>query len=176
MAKKDALELDTRKEIYRLVSESPGLHYREICRRLDINASVVEYHLKYLLDRDLLMAKREGRYKRFYPVGEIDARDKPIIGLIRQKVVRQILIHVLVNPGCSHKDIGEVVDIALSTLSFHISKLEDADILEKEKKGRSHRYYVRGEEKVADLLIMYQESFGDSLVDSFVDLWSELHP
>jgi len=63
--KNEPLELDTRKRIYDLIDSTPGIHFREISRRLDIPMGVVEYHIHYLMKKDMIIARKEGRYKRY---------------------------------------------------------------------------------------------------------------
>lgn len=171
-----ALELESRRQLFELIQNNPGMHFREICRRVDMSPSVVDYHLRYMEVREIIVVKKEGRYSRYYPYEGMDVRDKPIMGLIQNPVLRGIIIHVLIHPGSTHKDILRAQSISPSTLSFHLSKLEKAGLIRKEKAGRKRRYYVIDEERIASLLITYRESLADALVDSFVTLWEEMHP
>lgn len=174
--KKDhVLDLETRKNIYDHVCTAPGSHFREIQRRLKISSSVVEYHLKYLEDRDMIVARKETRYKRYYIAGKIGAKDKSFMSILRQKVPRQIVLHVLLNPGTSHKDLREMFAISPSTLSFHLQKLLKNEIIKQVKDGRANTYWVINEDDVADVLVRYQRGFIDPMVDSFVETWLEIH-
>ncbi|UCH89802.1 MAG: winged helix-turn-helix transcriptional regulator [Thermoplasmata archaeon] len=170
------LELDTRKRIYEYILEVPGAHFRDINRKLGISTGVVEYHLKYLQDKGLVIARTEGRYKRFYVEGTIDSKDKSMMAILRQEIPRRIIAHVLLNPGASHKELRELFNISASTLSFHLSKLTRSGILAQERSGRQNQYRVIDEDEVARALISYRKSFLDEIVDNFVDTWSELHP
>ena len=62
----DALELDSRRKIYEQVEKVPGIHFRELSRRLKIPTGVIEYHLRYLETHELIVSRREGRYKRYF--------------------------------------------------------------------------------------------------------------
>ena len=58
------LELETRRKIYDFIQKFPGLHVREISRRLEIPFSTLQYHLRFLEKRELVKAKDDGKYIR----------------------------------------------------------------------------------------------------------------
>jgi predicted transcriptional regulator len=171
-----ALELDTRRIIYDHISAVPGTHFREVHRRLKIPTGVVEYHLKYLEDRDLIVSKKEGRYKRYYITGTLGSQDKMLMSLLRQKIPRHILMQLLLQPRTTHKELRSLFSISASTLSFHLSKLLKNEIIQQIKSGRENEYIVIDEEMVAKALIRFKKGFVDDMVDEFVDIWMEIHP
>jgi predicted transcriptional regulator len=124
----------------------------------------------------MVVARTEGRYKRYYIEGAIGSQDKDLMAILRQEIPRRILAHVLLNPGTTHKELRELFKISASTLSFHVSKLTRSNILGQQRSGRKNEYYVINEDEIARALISYRKSFLDDVVDSFVDTWSELHP
>ncbi len=173
---KDILELDSRRKIYEQVRAVPGIHFREISRRLKIPTGVIEYHLKYLETHELIVSRREGRYKRFFILGELGSRDKELLALLRQEMPRRILMHLLLHPKTSHKRLRKEFHISASTLSFHISKLLDSELVLHSRKGRKFQYKVKDEELVAKVLIRFKEGFIDEVVDEFAKTWLEIHP
>ena len=48
ISKKNILKLEIRRKIYDFVDKNPGLHVREISRRMDIPINTLIYHIKYL--------------------------------------------------------------------------------------------------------------------------------
>ncbi len=89
------LELESRRKIYEAVKKVPGIHFREINRRLGISLGGIEYHLRYLEQHELIVSKQEGRYKRYYVVGKLGSKDKQLLALLRQQMPRRILMHLL---------------------------------------------------------------------------------
>jgi predicted transcriptional regulator len=174
--KEDTLALETRRDIYDLIVRYPGLHEREIARRLDISLSTLDYHLHYMEKRGLLVSKKDGRYTRYFAAKKVGMEDKKIISLLRQQTPRQIVLYLLEHPGGIHKDICSAVGKSPSTVSFHLKKLVTAGIVEATSLGRKTAYQVVDEERVVNALITYQDTFVDSAVDSFVDTWMSLHP
>lgn len=172
----DALELESRRKIYERIGKVPGIHFRELNRRLKIPMGVIEYHLKYLEDHELIVSRREGRYKRYFIIGKLGSRDKELLALLRQKMPRHILMHLLLHPKTSHKKLRKLLSISASTLSFHLSKLTDADLIDQVKAGRKFQYIVKDEELISRALIRFKEGFIDDVVNDFVQTWMDIHP
>lgn len=172
--KEDPLELDTRKRIYELIESTPGVHFREISRRLDIPMGVVEYHLHYLLKKDMIIARKEGRYKRYYTEGKVGSRDKRVLAFLRKEVPRKILMHLMLEPGSRHRDLKEELGVSGSTLTFHIKKMIKKGVVEEKEVEGGKGFFVIDPEAVSRTLILYKRSFMDDLVDSFTETWMEM--
>ena len=172
--KDDPLELDTRRRIFDLIKSSPGIHFREIARRLDIPMGVVEYHINYLLKRDMIVARKEGRYKRYYTEGKIGSKEKAVLAFLRKEIPRTIIMHLMLNPGARHRDLKSELGISGSTLTFHLKKMIKKGIILEEGEGGSRGYRVSDPDTVSRTLIIYKKSFMDDLVDSFTETWMEM--
>ena len=173
---KDALELDTRREIYKHIVKSPGLHERQLAKELDVPLSTLVYHLHYLEKRELIMMKSDERYARYYATKKLGARAKEVLSVLRQQMPRQIVMFLLLHPNSFHREICKKVEVAPSTTSFHLKKLTDTQIARKITVGKETMYIINEPENISDLLITYKESFLDSAVDRFVDVWSNFNP
>jgi predicted transcriptional regulator len=172
----DALELESRRKIFEQVEQVPGIHFRDIARRLNISTGVIEYHLRYLESHEMIVSRMEGRYKRYYVVGKLGSKDKELLALLRQRMPRRILMHLLLHPRTTHKKLRKEFKISASTLSFHLSKLLDKEVINQIKVGRKFQYKVIDEELVAKALIRFKEGFIDEVVDNFAKTWMEIHP
>jgi len=172
--KEDPLQLDTRKRIFDLIENSPGIHFREISRRLDIPTGVVEYHINYMLKRDMIVARMEGRYKRYYTEGKIGSKEKRVLAFLRKDVPRAIVMFLMLNPGARHRDLKSELGISGSTLSFHLKKMIKKEVVQEEEDGGTKKFYVVDPDTVSRTLIIYKKSFMDDLVDSFTDTWMDM--
>jgi predicted transcriptional regulator len=170
----DPLELDTRKRIYQLIESTPGIHFREVSRRLDIPMGVVEYHIHFLIKKDMIIARKEGRYKRYYTEGKVGSRDKKVLAFLRKEVPRNIIMHIMLNPGARHRDLKKELDLSGSTLSFHIKKMIKKEVIREDESDGTKRFYIIDVEAVSKMLLVYKKSFMDDLVDSFTDTWMEM--
>ena len=161
-------ELDTRKRIYEEIVMNPGLHFRELMKRLNIPVGMLEYHL-HILERDgLIISKQEGKYRRYFANTHMSMEERRVVSHLRGEIQRKIVIYLLENGKSRHGDISQGTGIIPSLLSYHLKKLVDGGILIKENAGRESFYYVKNEELVTAILIKYRKSFIDSLVDNFV--------
>lgn len=170
------IDIEPRKRIFDFIRESPGVHLREIQRRLEIPLGTVEYHVNWLMQEQLIGMKEDGHYKRYYPSGEIRSEERELLSILRQEIPRKIVIEILRAPGTNFGTLARKFEVAPSTLSFHLSKLVDRVVVAKKKVGRESAYTVNNPEEVARVIIMYKRTFLDALVEDFSRTWSELQP
>lgn len=169
------VSLETRKKIYELIRASPGIHFREIERRLKIATGNLQYHLHYLEERNLIRSERDGKYTRYFPKDlRLDDVDREILSFLRRRTSRWILMYLLENPDANNKDISRSAGLSPSTVSWHMNKLLEAGIVERRVEGRESYFRVKDPERIAGLIITYKESFLDRFVEGFVEAWEQV--
>lgn len=168
---KEVLDLETRRKIYDLVSKNPGLHLSKIAELLHMRISLVEYHLIYLVKNHIIIPIKESGYLRFYVKGKIGTTDKRILALLRQEIPLRIMLFLLKNAVSRHKDILNNIDVAPSTLSYHLKKLVDNGIITVYKYGEEKGFSIVNREMIVRLLIQYKPY---NLIESFKDIWIDL--
>ncbi len=176
----DLLELDTRRRLFEVVQEYPGLHLRELARRVDMNPNHAKYHLQYLEKHGLLSSRKQGGYWTFFPRGEgtlgmrdtVDARQKEVLALLRRPIPLHVTLVLLDQDEASLSDLGEAVDASVSTLHYHMGKMEKAGLVESRRQGRERRFSLPDHDKVLELLMTYRPP--DELVQGFLDAWEQL--
>jgi predicted transcriptional regulator len=167
----DVLDLESRRTIYDLVTRFAGCHLREIERASGMSFGMVSYHLSYLKRHHLIREERDGNHLRYFPL-TMDVHDEKLLALLRQRSVRNILLFIMVHEGCSHQDIVSFVRLSPSTITWHLKKLLVNEIIRLERRGKYNSYLLDvPKELIMNLLITYRESFLDSLVDGFLELW-----
>ena len=130
MSNGNILILETRREIYNFILRYPGIHLREISRRLTIPFSTLMYHLRFLEKRELIKEKTEGRYNRYYITEKIGRREKEILSTLRKDTPRTIILYLLVHIYSSQIDISGSLKKHPTTIEFHLKKLLDLNIIE----------------------------------------------
>ena len=165
-------ELETRKDIYELIRDSRGVHLREIERRLNIVMGNLQYHLQYLENKDLILSYKDEEYVRYFVKDRVlGEKERKILSLLRRSGCRHILINLLQTPGMNNKELSAAIGLSPSTVSWHLNKLLKAGVIEKKKVGRTSNFKIIDPELVVDLLISYKESFLDSILDNFTQMW-----
>jgi predicted transcriptional regulator len=167
------LDLETRRELYELITKFPGLHFREILRRLDISSGNLNYQLSYMIKHDLIVTIADGNLKRYYIIGKVKGKEKRILACLRNETARGLVLYLLLNPDSQFNELAQRFDLAPSKLAYHLKKLVEKDIIEKKKEGRITIYRAKDEDAIANVLITFRPSFLDSIVESFLESWSK---
>ncbi len=170
-----ALALEARRRVFAFVRENPGSHVREIQRGLGMPTGQLEYHLRYLEERELLTARKDRYYRRYYAAG-MAAADKDLLAGLRQEMPRRIVVHLLLHPDTVHKELMAALELGGSTLTFYLKDLEGKGIIERRKEGRLSLFRVRDPDGTVRALITYRRSFLDEVVDHFLAVWFEQPP
>jgi predicted transcriptional regulator len=170
----DPLGLESRRRLYELLAETPGLHLREIARRLDVDVRTADYHLRQLAKHGLASGIEEGGYLRFYPrtangrkAEVVDARDKPLLAILRKPVPLFVALTLLTKDASTHGELAGDADVSPSTLSYHLDRMARQDLLARD----GARYVLREPERVARILYAHRPT--PDLIDRFLDLWED---
>ncbi|MEK6855430.1 MAG: winged helix-turn-helix transcriptional regulator [Nanoarchaeota archaeon] len=166
------LELNNRKIIYNFVKTYAGCHFRDLARKSKFPASSLKYHLDYLVKHELLIEQKDGNNNRYFP-REFNPANKMLLGLLRQRSLREILLFILTNKNCTHSNIVKFTKLSPPTITWHLKKLENKGLISPSINGKNKTYKIRTNEKeIIDLLIVYKESFFDSSINSIIETWN----
>jgi predicted transcriptional regulator len=133
----EALELKAREKIYKIIEAAPGLHFREIQRRAEIAVGSLQYHLDYLQKKHLIRTERQGKFVRYYSIrGKQLGDDEKIMSLLRQNTIRRIVLFLLQSKKANNLAISNAVNLSASTVSWHLDKMIEEDLIVKKKKGK----------------------------------------
>lgn len=176
----DVLELSSRREIFELVNTYPGLHMRELCRRLDMSVGLMEYHLTYLENAEIITSITEGGYRRYYLHPDHDGSsqsalghpERRMLGLLRQEYPLRIILYLLSNGQATLTDMASHLGISPSKLSYHIKKLTKAGLARKLDRREGRGYAVEDGERIRRLLVMHKPP--QDMMDEFSELWEDL--
>jgi len=170
-----ALELPTRKKLYREIKKAPGIHFRELKRRTGFAIGALQYHLDVMEKASLVRKHKQGKFIRYFLVqGEHSESEKITLSLLREESVRKIMLLLIEKKRATNRQLARFLDLAPSTISFHVQKLLKAGIVEKRRTPKRTFFVLLNPNESKALLINYRKSFLDSLVDSFVEMWEEI--
>ena len=166
------LQLHSRKKIYEMIKKYAGTHFRELERKTGLPTGTLQYHLHYLSKHGIIKEEKKGNTIQYF-TKEIPQLKRALLGSLRQKTMRHILLCILNNKECSQKEIVRFLRLSPSTTSWHLQKLIKEGTIKTIKKGKESYYVLNGEEeKILHLLITYRESFLDRVVDQTIEMWS----
>ena len=161
MGEKTGVEI--RKKIYDFILKYPGLHLSELSRKMDMPKSTINYHLNHLKKQKQIVRKDDDKYTRYYIANNVGENEKKILHILRQETPREIIIYLLLNPNSSQIKISKDLNKHPTTISFHLNKLNNVDMIESMITGNEIKYNIKNSEHVLELFTKYRESFVDTI-------------
>ena len=165
----EVLSLDIRKEIYEYVLENPGLHLRELSRRLNIPKTTLKYHIRLLVRNRLISLEENGKYNRYFAQDKLGIIDKKFLVIIRQETPRRIIFLAYLYREIQIHEISKALDIPVTTLAYHIQKLKDIGILDVYKQNGKTSYCLNNRKYIYSLIVKYKKTLStDPIFPSFL--------
>lgn len=140
MDRSEILDHETRQEMYDLIRDEAGISMQEIADEVGCGWGTVVYHLEKLEDEGFVTSEHTGGRRRFFAAGEVEPDDKDAVGVLRQDTPRAIMAYLLEHPGANQSELTEALDIAASTASKHLGRLEEAGLVDRERDWRKVHY------------------------------------
>ena len=159
---------ETRERIADHVVTNPGVHFSELVRALDLAPGQVQYHLRKLDDR-VVSAELFGR-THYYPP-DCDERDRRVLAILHRETARDVVLSLLQQGPSAPDTVADDLEIARSTLEWHLDRLVSEDIVRKSRDQRGRVTLVLVE---ADRTAAYLETVDPSLPDRLVDRFDRL--
>jgi predicted transcriptional regulator len=174
MFKDEILENERRGKIYATIKKNPGLHLRQLQRIMGIPLASLQYHLNYMTRRNVIFEEKSEHHTRYY-CKLLEPEDKKVLSVLRQKRLREIVLVILISKKAKCHFIVQALKLSPSTISFYLKYLVDNNIIERTKIGYENIYILKDEDRIAKILIAYQSSFVDKIVDKWASTWLESH-
>jgi len=166
---------ETRTRIYGLIAENPGLHLSKIADTLNMSIALAEYHLLRMEKNEVVTSGRDkkGYHKRFYIKDmNVTSGEKKILSLLRHEPLLKIVLLLVKESSLRHKEILKMLDLAPSTLSYHLNKLVQNEIIDVSSYGKEKGYRLKNEKEIIRIIHRYKL---DRLVESFMDTWIDFN-
>ena len=172
MINRDVLQIEKRRIIYNCIKRNPGLHFREISRKLDIPKTTLDYHLLVLKKEGFISAEIENGYQRYYDSKKISNHDKKILNVMRETVPRNLILFLMLQPNSSQDKILKFAKkwknhpskIGLNlmrhrtTISFHLRKLVDLGVIDFCYVNGEKCYFLKNPGDIFALCTMFEKS------------------
>lgn len=162
--------LTSRERILALVAEQPGLHLRELPRRLGLSLRAVRYHLDSMVHEDLVTAHRSGRFERWFTAGAFSSEERALISGLRVEGQRSILQCILRQGPSRFASLQKAVSVSSATLSHYLDRLTQDGLLEL---GSDRSYRLRDPAAIRMRLTLFRQRFPDLLGDAAQEIFDE---
>jgi predicted transcriptional regulator len=163
-----------RAEIESFVADNPGVHFSELRRRLELATGQVQYHLRRLCRADRL--HREEHYGRthYYPP-ECQQWERAALATLRRETARDVVVYLVETGPSAPATVADDLDIARSTLEFHLDRLTDHDLVAKRRDDAGTvTLAVPAPDDTVAVLREVDPTVADRLVDRFTRLLDAL--
>lgn len=139
----DALD-PTQHRIFDYITSHPGVHLRQICRELGLAMGDVQYHVHRLEMDGRINSVRRGLYKFFYSSALFGEKQRDVLSVLTLDTPRELLLHLIKKPDSSQDELALEMAVSQPTVSWHLKRLIELGIVQKERAGRSVTYRVVG--------------------------------
>jgi len=110
------------------IDKNPGIRYRELLRLINSSNGVLSYHIDRLEKMDLVIVERRARMTRFFP-RNISNEIMGVMGFLRNQTSYEIIKLLYDRGPISQQEIINFTRKAASTISWHMKKLLDNNIV-----------------------------------------------
>lgn len=156
----------TRARVRRHVRDTPGVHFNRVGRELDIATGQVQYHLRRLVaDGELVVERVGGRSHYFDP--SFDPWERRALAFLRRETARAIILRLHADGPTRPTTLASELGLARSTVSWHLSTLADAGVVDKSE-DRPMTVTLARPAETAALLDEVSPTLPDRFVDRFV--------
>lgn len=128
--------VETRTRIADAVRSTPGIHFNGLVRSLDLATGQVQYHLKRLLAEESVV-KTELYGRTHYFPDTYDEWERRTLALLRRETTRDVVAVLFEMGSARPNELAETLDLARSTLEWHLDHLIEQDVAVKRYTSRN---------------------------------------
>lgn len=139
----DALDHPRRERIFEAVQSSPGLNWSQLQRETGLSVGALMFHLDRLVEAGVVTRKdspRSNEVLLFTEDNEDLWRDPRFRVLFGNESTLSVAEIIAENPGTIAGEIAEELGVTPEAVRYHLSKLEDKGLVNRERDGRKVRY------------------------------------
>ncbi|MGI0087051.1 MAG: winged helix-turn-helix transcriptional regulator [Nitrosotalea sp.] len=162
-----------RSKIYDYIEKNPGAHFRMITRELQLGMGATQHHLNVLERSGRIKSRRINLYRHYYVMDVLET-EHHVLAFLRQETTRDILIYLLEHPWSTQSDIVNFKGFSAPTISWHMSRLEEAGLIRSVKEGRTIKYLIVDNQGIAAALKTYHANIWDKLLSRFAELFIQI--
>lgn len=141
LSRDEILDNETRRIVHGAVRDEPGRTAAEIADRTDLCYTTVRYHLRLLEEFDEVVTRRDGRRIRYFlNHGRYGRIHRRLLALAADDSRRRILSALARDGPLRTGELADRADIAPSTASHHLARLDDGDLVDRTRRANEVHY------------------------------------
>ncbi|WP_247000554.1 ArsR family transcriptional regulator [Halosolutus gelatinilyticus] len=140
----DPLENETRATLHDSIRSMPGVNLAELSRDADVSRSTARYHLRVLEYERLVASSKVRGKRRLYPV-VTDEDERILAAALRDESTATVLEALAEREPATGSELADALDRDPSTITHHLSRLAEEELVERERDGRAVVNRLSGE-------------------------------
>ena len=165
---------ETRNRIDRHIHSRPGVHFNNLVRTLDLAPGQVQYHIKQLLSAEAIVDEQLYGQTHYYPP-EYNSWKRGALSLLHRETAGDIVTLLCEHGTARPQWVADELDIARSTLEWHLDHLVEQAVVRKRRNERNHvTLELVRPAKTAELLDEINPAMPERMVDRFTRLTDRL--
>ncbi len=157
------------KIILSIINILPGIRYKELQRITKMPNGTLSYHLEGLERKGLIRIRRDNGSTRIFPL-TFDDYAIEIISIIKDSTRLKIIKYLLKHKSATYQELHNATGKSFSTLSWHLDKLIDNEIIKVNNYIGINEYSLKEPEIIEEIVKIIDKN----VTDNFIDLWNEL--
>jgi predicted transcriptional regulator len=150
----DAGSSDARDAIVGYLAGTPGAHFSKLRDDLSLGTGETQHHVDRLVSDGVVLSRRDGDYRRFYPADRFSPFEQVALGYLRRSTPRGMMLELLRAPETTGAALADALSVSRATVSNHAAELESAGLLSREDGYALHRPAT-----LITLVVRYADSF-----------------
>ncbi|MHA1302743.1 MAG: winged helix-turn-helix transcriptional regulator [Candidatus Heimdallarchaeaceae archaeon] len=160
-----------RREIYRIICETPGMYFFELTNVLMLPQGTIDWHLRQLEKANLIKSMKFGGKRIYYPRNLRSKEVEKAFVAIKHPTAKKIFSYILNKEGCYQSEIAAELNIHHDTVRHHVERMINANLITKYKLGRKTCYKLGeiGEKIQEESINTISNAYITALIDVLED-------
>jgi predicted transcriptional regulator len=142
----DPLEHDARADVYDVVNDAPGAYLSEVADEAGLPLSTARHHIRVLEREDLVSGAKVRGKRRFYPAY---TQGIELAAALNDEATAVVIDAISRLGASSVSDLADELGRDPSTVSHHLKRLAEDDIIVRERDGRAVMNKLSAEARTA---------------------------
>ncbi len=156
--------------IEQIISENPGIHFREIQRKSGAAVGQVEYHLYQLEKMEKISIRKDGKLKRYFLLDNTGFSERKIIYFLRNRYAKDVIFYLLEHDNVELSYFLTGRKGRQENMRQIISDMIEQEVLHSESRSSSSHLFLSDPDKTKLVLKRFRESFLDSMSTNIMSM------
>ncbi|WP_393972093.1 winged helix-turn-helix transcriptional regulator [Oxyplasma meridianum] len=166
-------ETPARDKILQIISQNPGIHFREIQRMSGMAVGQAEYHLYQLEKSDKVIIKEDGNNRRYFLPDQGSLQDRKIIFYLRSSIPSRIIQSIIRSGEIDSSKILRGRKAKLEKIKKAIESMEKDGIISRKVVNGTDHIFLTDRDHVIKVIKRYRKGFIGTLEQNLLSLLDE---